>query len=57
MKACKECHLLTDEGSCPICGAPTSPHWHGYLIIIDTKSKIAEKMNIEMPGKYALKVR
>jgi DNA-directed RNA polymerase subunit E" len=58
MKACKECHLLTNRDICPFCSLPTSEYWQGYLIVIDPeKSRIAKKMNIKMPGKYALKVR
>lgn len=50
--------MLTDGNICPFCGSPTSEHWQGYVIIIDPqRSKIAQKMGIKMPGKYALKVR
>ena len=58
MKACRRCHILTNRGTCPYCGEPTSDRWQGYLIVIDANnSQIAEKMRIKMPGKYALKVR
>jgi len=58
MKACRKCHILTNRSTCPYCGEPTSDRWQGYLIVIDpSKSQIAEKMQIKMPGKYALKVR
>ena len=58
MKACRKCHKLTTRSTCPYCGESKSEHWQGYLIVIDAKnSKIAEKMGIKMPGKYALKVR
>jgi len=58
MKACKNCHLLTNKNICPICGIPTSSHWKGYLIIVDPKeSRIADKLNLKAKGKYALKVR
>lgn len=56
--ACKNCHVLTTEKVCPNCAVPTSKRWRGYVIIRDPKlSQIAEKMNIQKPGKYALKVR
>ena len=46
-----------DANICPYCGVPTSSHWRGYLIIVDPReSKIAQKMHIKTPGKYALKV-
>ena len=58
MKACKNCHMLTKENICPVCGTPTSSQYKGYLIVVDSRdSKIAQKMNIKTPGKYALKVR
>ncbi|HDH81803.1 MAG TPA: DNA-directed RNA polymerase, subunit E'' [Thermoplasmatales archaeon] len=58
MRACRKCHILTEETVCPICGSQTSEHWQGYVIIIDPRrSRIAQKMGIKMPGKYALKVR
>ncbi|MEA2054582.1 MAG: transcription elongation factor subunit Spt4 [Candidatus Thermoplasmatota archaeon] len=58
MRACKKCHLLTDKNICSFCGSPTSEHWQGYTVIIDPqRSRIAQKMGIKMPGRYALKVR
>lgn len=58
MKACKQCHQLTDENVCPNCQAPTSKTWQGYVIVVEPdKSRIAAKMNIKKAGKYALKVR
>ncbi|RLG22787.1 DNA-directed RNA polymerase subunit E'' [Methanosarcinales archaeon] len=57
-KACKECHAIVEGEVCVVCNAPTSSDWSGYLIIIDpSNSKIAQKMGIKVPGKYALKVR
>ncbi|RLF28208.1 MAG: DNA-directed RNA polymerase subunit E [Thermoplasmata archaeon] len=58
LKACKNCHLLTDNDVCPRCSLPTSKRWSGYVIIRDPDhSQIAKKMNITTPGSYALKVR
>jgi DNA-directed RNA polymerase subunit E" len=58
MKACKQCFTLTEENVCPRDNTPTSKHWQGYVVIADPKrSRIARKMNIKVPGKYALKVR
>jgi DNA-directed RNA polymerase subunit E" len=56
---CRICHRVVDGDTCVICGtANLSEDWAGYLIIIDPKhSDIAKKMNIELPGRYALKVR
>lgn len=58
MKACKNCHMLTEQEQCTHCAGPVSSDWQGYVIILDYKrSEIAKKMNIEVNGKFALKVR
>ena len=57
-KACKNCHLLTEEVLCPNCGGQTSKNWSGLLTIIDpAASELAKTMNISKAGTYALKVR
>ena len=58
MKACKLCNFITEESTCPQCGDETSKDWQGYVVIVDpTTSKLAQQMNIRMPGSYALRVR
>ena len=58
MKACKKCLTVTEESKCPKCTSKTSKDWQGYLIILDhEKSIIAEEMNLEINGKFALRVR
>lgn len=57
-KACKSCHMLSEELTCPNCGGPTSKNWSGVLQIMDpAESELAKTMNIQKPGTYALKVR
>jgi DNA-directed RNA polymerase subunit E" len=57
-KACKQCNLVTELDKCSVCGSPTSREWQGYIIIIDhTKSEIAQRMGINVNGKFALRVR
>jgi transcription elongation factor SPT4 len=57
-KACKVCHLLTEEVQCPNCGGQTSKNWSGLLTILDpSQSELAKTMNISKAGTYALKVR
>jgi DNA-directed RNA polymerase subunit E" len=57
-KACKQCHLLSEENLCPNCGGATSKNWSGLLTIVDpAESELAKTMNISKPGTYALKVR
>lgn len=58
-KACRECHYITEAETCPACGTvnPTTD-WSGYVIIIDPKrSQIAQRLKVDLPGRYALKVR
>ena len=58
IRACKEDHFLSEEAVCPLCGGPTSKNWSGFLSVINPEgSGLAEAMNIEKPGNYALKVR
>lgn len=58
-RACRTCHTITTAEVCPACsGKDFSKDFLGYVIILDAKnSHIAQKMEIETPGKYALKVR
>lgn len=58
MRACKNCHRITEHEICPVCKTPTSQYWSGYLGVIDPeKSEIAKRMGIKTPGQYAMKVR
>ncbi len=56
---CRECHRVVDGEQCIICGTSNlSNDWGGYLVIIDPeRSLVAKRMNIRLPGRYALKVR
>ncbi len=58
MKACRNCHLMTEGDKCAACGSTTSQYWSGFLgVMHPEKSEIAKIMEIKTPGKYALKVR
>ena len=58
--ACSECHLILadDVNQCSRCpSAPVSSDWTGYVVVMDpSRSEIATRLNIEIPGNYALKV-
>ncbi|MHA2003011.1 MAG: transcription elongation factor subunit Spt4 [Candidatus Thorarchaeota archaeon] len=66
-RACRSCHYLTNEDQCPNCkGTSMSTSYTGIVVILPGRdnhedprksSYIAERLNIEKPGKYALKVR
>ena len=58
--ACAECHLVLDDGvdQCPRhTSAQVSTDHQGYVIIMNpNRSEIAKRLEVELPGKYALKV-
>jgi len=58
-KVCRECHRVVTGQTCAVCGSTNfSTDWSGYVIIIDpARSQIAQKMQVRLAGKYALKVR
>ncbi|MFW9986080.1 MAG: transcription elongation factor subunit Spt4 [Candidatus Odinarchaeota archaeon] len=58
-KACKVCHVMTTKSHCPICKSTNlSESFSGLVLIFDPeKSMIAQKLNINKPGEYALQVR
>jgi DNA-directed RNA polymerase subunit E" len=58
LKACKNCHAITDQAKCPRCGGETSREWQGYVYVLDPdKSEIAQKLGIHAAGRYALRVK
>ena len=59
LQVCRECHRVVEGAACTICATTNlTPDWAGYLIIIDPeRSEVAKRMNITLPGRYALKVR
>ena len=58
--ACSECHLILADGIDHCTrhpSAPVSSDWSGYVVVMDpTRSEIASRLKIEVPGNYALKV-
>jgi DNA-directed RNA polymerase subunit E" len=58
LKACRNCHSITDQPKCPRCGGEVSREWQGYIVVIDPeRSDIARKMGIQAAGRYALRVK
>jgi len=58
-RACKSCHMIVKGDVCPACkGSSLSNDWSGYIVVTNPESsKIAKRLNITVPGKYALRVR
>lgn len=59
VKVCRKCRIIVEKQSCALCGGSDfTTTWSGLAIIIDpAKSEIAKKMEVEVPGKFALRVR
>ncbi len=59
-KACRECHALVprDATRCPYCGSTDlTEEWEGVLIILKPdKTLLKRYVNIEKPGRYAIRV-
>jgi DNA-directed RNA polymerase subunit E" len=58
-RACTNCHFITKENVCPRCKSTSfSDDFSGIVIMFDPEtSAIAKAMNIQVKGRYALKVR
>ncbi|MFZ2070105.1 MAG: transcription elongation factor subunit Spt4 [Halobacteriota archaeon] len=59
-KACRDCHRIVEEGkSVCKCGSNSiSKDWNGYVVIVDAaSSEIAQRLELNKEGRYALKVR
>lgn len=58
LRACKNCHILTESEVCSYCLEETVEKWNGCIIVLNpAKSQIAKKLNITKPGKYALRIK
>ncbi|WEL23756.1 transcription elongation factor subunit Spt4 [Candidatus Nanohalovita haloferacivicina] len=59
-KACKNCNRIVEDATeCPVCkNNDLSDSWSGLVVIYDPEdSQIAEKIGINTPGKYAIRVK
>lgn len=58
-KACKQCRILVEGGSCPICqNSDFATSWNGRINVLDAeKSGVAKKLSITKDGEYAIKTR
>lgn len=57
-KACKKCRRLLHEDECVVCkNDDLTKNWKGMALIIDPDSEIAETMDINSPGKFAIRLR
>ncbi len=58
-RVCRNCKMIVEGHECPACkGTSFAENWQGRLFIADpTKSVIAQKIGITMPGEYAIKIK
>ena len=59
-KACSECHRLVDDATeCPIDkNNDLRSNWSGLAVIYNPEdSEIAEKLDVNVAGRYAISVR
>lgn len=60
MKACQDCHYIvtTKDKECPNCEGDLSDRAEGFIMILDPeKSEVAEYMDINVKGNYAIRVK
>ncbi len=56
-RACRDCKRIVKGTECPVCKTKnTTTSWQGTIVIFDSDSEIAKKLDITSPGKYALRV-
>ncbi|AOV95309.1 hypothetical protein AQV86_05325 [Nanohaloarchaea archaeon SG9] len=59
-KACRNCNRIVEDASeCPVCkNNDLSDSWNGLVVIYNPEdSEISEKMGINTPGRYAIRVK
>lgn len=67
LKSCRKCRKIIEENDadekdvikeCPICGGNVfTTFWKGMAVVIDPEnSEVAKTMEIETPGRYALRL-
>jgi DNA-directed RNA polymerase subunit E" len=59
MRACRTCKNISEDSICPVCrGSEFSDDYSGLLIVLEPdNSLLAEKLETNEPGAYALKIR
>ncbi|MDY6776526.1 MAG: transcription elongation factor subunit Spt4 [Candidatus Nanohaloarchaea archaeon] len=58
-RACENCNRIVESGSeCPVCKSnDLTSNWRGLVVIYDPEdSELAEKIDVNTPGKYAVQV-
>ncbi len=59
-RACRNCNrIVEDSDECPVCkNNDLSNSWSGLVVIYNPEdSDIAEKLGIQTPGRYAIRVK
>lgn len=58
-KVCKKCKIFVEGETCPVCKRNSfSTNWQGRIYFMDVaNSTIAKKINVDLKGEYAIKVK
>ena len=58
-KVCRHCMRVLEGQTCVVCGtSDLADEWSGLVIILDAeRSEITKKLGVDIPDKFALKVR
>ncbi len=58
-KACKNCRMISAGPVCPNCKQTNfSDDWTGLVVVLDpSNSEVARLMGINVPGRFAIRVR
>jgi len=58
-KVCKKCKIFVDGETCPVCKRNQfSTNWQGRIYFVDVASStVAKKINVDLKGEYAIKVK
>ena len=58
-KVCKKCKIFVEGETCPICKKNSfSTNFQGRIYFVDVnRSTIAKKINVDLKGEYAIKVK
>lgn len=58
-KACRKCRYIveTKVNECPVCGSREfTNRWEGFIIVMDTSTRLNDLISLEKEGIYAIKI-
>ena len=58
-KACRKCRYIVETrvNECPVCGSKEfTNRWTGFIIVIDTSTRLNNLISLEKEGIYAIRI-